>query len=99
MFVWSKLSAAKWSDAWEERFAGVTDVNLVISSFPGRETVRVEGYCSTQRRALAIQKEWGGSVRELSPGVVGAAGHAFRKRTKFLATTRMRAQASGPYAA
>ncbi|MDP1592583.1 MAG: 50S ribosomal protein L11 methyltransferase, partial [Prosthecobacter sp.] len=65
MFVWSKLSATKWSDAWEERFAGSNDATLVISSFPGRQTIRVEVYCATEKRARAIQKEWGGSVRQL----------------------------------
>lgn len=65
MFVWSKLSASKWSDAWEERFSGMTDATLVISSFPGRETIRVEAYCTTQKRANAVQKEFGGSVRKL----------------------------------
>lgn len=65
MFVWSKLSASKWSDAWEERFSGITDATLVISSFPGRETIRVEAYCTTQKRANAVQKEFGGSVRKL----------------------------------
>ncbi|MBK8091218.1 MAG: 50S ribosomal protein L11 methyltransferase [Verrucomicrobiaceae bacterium] len=65
MHIWSKLSASKWADAWEERFAGATDVNLVITSIPGRDTVRVEIYCPTKRRADSIQKMWGGSVREL----------------------------------
>ncbi|MFN0074857.1 MAG: 50S ribosomal protein L11 methyltransferase [Prosthecobacter sp.] len=65
MFVWSKLSASRWADAWEERFAGTTDATLVITNFPGRQTIRVEVYCTTQKRANAIQKQFGGSVREL----------------------------------
>ena len=65
MYVWSKLSAEKWADAWEERFVGATDVTLVINSFPGRKTVRVEVYCQAKKRADSIQKEWGGSVRQL----------------------------------
>lgn len=65
MFVWSKLSASKWSDAWEERFSGMTDATLVISSIPGRDTIRLEAYCTTQKRANAVQKEFGGSVRKL----------------------------------
>jgi len=65
MFVWSKLSASRWADAWEERFAGATDTTLVITSFPGRQTIRVEAYCTTQKRASAIQKQFGGSVRAL----------------------------------
>ncbi|MDZ4405961.1 50S ribosomal protein L11 methyltransferase [Prosthecobacter sp.] len=65
MFVWSKLSASRWADAWEERFAGMTDATLVITSIPGRKTIRVEVYCMTQKRANAIQKQFGGSVRHL----------------------------------
>ncbi len=65
MFVWSKLSASRWADAWEERFAGMSDATLVINSFPGREMIRVEVYCATQKRANAIQKQFGGSVRHL----------------------------------
>lgn len=65
MFVWSKLSAAKWADAWEERFNGVPGVNLVITEVPGRKTIRVELFCEKKSSALAIQKDWGGSVREV----------------------------------
>lgn len=65
MFVWSKLSASKWADAWEERFAANTDATLVITSFPGRDTIRVEAYCPVRRHANAIQKQFGGSVRHL----------------------------------
>ncbi len=65
MFVWSKLSASRWADAWEERFSGATDATLVITSIPGRKTIRVEVYCRTQKRANAIQKQFGGSVRAL----------------------------------
>lgn len=65
MFVWSKLSASKWADAWEERFKGLADATPVITSFPGRDTIRVEVYAPAKKRVLAIQKEWGGSVRQL----------------------------------
>lgn len=65
MFVWSKLSASRWADAWEERFTGATDATLVITSIPGRQTIRVEVYCTTQKRVNAIQKQFGGSVRVL----------------------------------
>lgn len=65
MFVWSKLSASRWADAWEERFAGATDATLVITSVPNRKTIRVEVYCATQKRASAIQQQFGGRVRVL----------------------------------
>ncbi|MDZ4287991.1 MAG: 50S ribosomal protein L11 methyltransferase [Prosthecobacter sp.] len=65
MFVWSKLSSAQWSDAWEERFTGNPHLHPVISSVPGKRTIRVEVYCQVRAHALAVQKEWGGSVREI----------------------------------
>ena len=65
MFVWSKLSAAKWSDAWEERFMGSPNLSLVITEVPGRKTVRIEVFSEKKSAVLAIQKEWGGSVREV----------------------------------
>lgn len=65
MFVWSKLSASKWADAWEERFSGSTQLSLVITEVPGHKTVRVEVFCPRKVDATRIQKEWGGSVREV----------------------------------
>jgi ribosomal protein L11 methyltransferase len=66
MHVWSKLSSARWADAWEERFHALEDTRLVITSFPGRPTVRVELYCRTRRQAEAVQREFGGTVRRLA---------------------------------
>jgi ribosomal protein L11 methyltransferase len=63
MFVWSKLSSAKWADAWEERFSG--DPRAVITNLTGRATVRVEVYCRKKSEAQAVQEHWGGIVREL----------------------------------
>jgi ribosomal protein L11 methyltransferase len=65
MFVWSKLSSEKWSDAWEERFSGNPALNLVITTVPGRTTIRVEVYAVKRKDVETIRKEWGGSVREV----------------------------------
>ena len=65
MFVWSKLSSEKWSDAWEERFAGNPSLNLVITTVPGRTTIRVEVYAEKQRDVDAVKKMFGGTVREV----------------------------------
>jgi ribosomal protein L11 methyltransferase len=64
MFVWSKLSAAKWMDAWEERFAG--NPNLVIELIKGGQSVRVQVFCNTQKDADAIVAQFGGSVRKMA---------------------------------
>lgn len=91
MFVWSKLSAEKWADAWEERFAGTTDLTLVITTVPGRRTIRVEAYCPKKTRALAIQKMWGGSVRELKSqnwaAMASKATPPLKVRDRFLIVT------------
>jgi ribosomal protein L11 methyltransferase len=65
MHVWSKLSAAKWEDAWEERFRGPLQTGLAITRLPGGKTVRVEVYCEKATDARRIQKEFGGTVRLL----------------------------------
>ena len=64
MFVWSKLSASKWLDAWEDRFHG--NPNFVLHVLKGGKSVRVEVFCATKSDAEAIAKQFGGSVRKLS---------------------------------
>lgn len=63
MWVWSKLSAIKWMDAWEDRFYG--NPNTVITRLKTNKTIRVEVYSDTEKEALAIKKQFGGSVRKL----------------------------------
>jgi ribosomal protein L11 methyltransferase len=64
MFVWSKLSAVKWMDAWEERFAG--NPNLVIEYLKGGQSIRIRVFCETEKAALAISTQFGGTVRKVS---------------------------------
>lgn len=64
MHVWSKLSAAKWMDAWEERFAG--NPNLVIEMVKGGKSIRVQLFCNTRKEANAIVAQFGGSIRKMS---------------------------------
>ena len=65
MFVWSKLTASRSAETWEERFNGNPDGTLVITSFPGRKMVRLEFYCEAQAPAKAVQKQFGGDVSRL----------------------------------
>ena len=67
LYVWSKLSALRWEDAWQERFYGMPRVSPVFTTLPGGKTVRVEVYCERQSDAETIQKEFGGSLRTLKP--------------------------------
>ena len=64
MFVWSKLSAAKWVDAWEERFSG--NPNLVIEYVKGGRSVRVRVFCGSEREAKEIVKRFGGTIRKVA---------------------------------
>lgn len=63
MWVWEKLSAAKWLDAWEDRFHG--NPNFVVHVLKGGKTVRVEVFCETKPDAEKIAEIFGGRVREL----------------------------------
>jgi ribosomal protein L11 methyltransferase len=65
MHVWSKLSSAQWSDAWQERLGNLPHVSLVITEVVGRKTIRVEAFCEKEKDATAIAKVFGGSVRKV----------------------------------
>jgi ribosomal protein L11 methyltransferase len=64
MHLWSKLSGAKWADAWEERFAG--NPNFVIEYVKGGKSVRLQVYCASKAEADAIFGLFGGSVRKVN---------------------------------
>ena len=64
MFVWSKLSASKWMDAWEERFSG--NPNLVIEMVKGGKSIRIRLFCATLMEAEAVATQFGGSVRKMA---------------------------------
>lgn len=61
--MWEKLSAAKWLDAWEDRFRG--DANFVVNVLKGGKTLRLEVFCADRAGAEAIVARFGGRVREL----------------------------------
>jgi ribosomal protein L11 methyltransferase len=65
MFVWSKLSAEKWRDAWEERFLGHGQTNAVVTALPGKTTIRIEVYTARKAEAEKLKSAYGGSVREI----------------------------------
>jgi ribosomal protein L11 methyltransferase len=64
MWVWSKLAALKWEDAWEERFYG--NGNAVLTRLKGGRSVRVDVYCEEEGEALEIAAQFGGSVKEVA---------------------------------
>jgi hypothetical protein len=88
MFVWSKLSAAKWLDAWEDRFRG--NPNFVMHVLKGGKSIRLEVFCAAKKDADAIADQFGGSVRKLARTDWAAAGPAvpppIKVRDRFLVT-------------
>lgn len=61
MWVWEKLSAARWLDAWEDRFHG--DPRFVVHLLKGGRTLRVQVFCNTELEATAVVERFGGRVR------------------------------------
>lgn len=66
MFVWSKLSAARWEDAWEERFAG--NPNFVMEYLKGGRSLRLRLFCKNEREARAVVARFGGGYRKMAGG-------------------------------
>ncbi|MFM1560637.1 MAG: 50S ribosomal protein L11 methyltransferase [Roseibacillus sp.] len=64
MWVWSKLSATKWEDAWEERFHG--NPNAVLTRLKGGKSIRVDVYCEEENAAENIAEQFGGTVKQLA---------------------------------
>lgn len=63
MWSWTKLSSAKWEDAWSERIAG--NPNAVIEKLKGHKSIRVTVYTETQEDAVTLRDYFGGSIREV----------------------------------
>lgn len=61
-FVWRKLSAAKWGDAWLERLTFLGPQRGMVIEFPGAKTVRVEAHSITRKEADGLLKLFGGKV-------------------------------------
>jgi ribosomal protein L11 methyltransferase len=64
MYVWSKLSATKWLDAWEERFSG--NPNLVVEYLKGGKSIRLQLFCHSAHEAKTVAQQFGGSVRRMA---------------------------------
>lgn len=63
MWLWSKLSASKWMDAWEDRFRG--NPNFVMQILKGGKSVRLRVYCGTKKEADAIIEQFGGEAHPM----------------------------------
>ena len=96
LFVWRKLSPAKWEDVWWERLAWMSD-RLAITAFATRRTLRLEGYQLTRREADQLVREFGGSVQSQKKRLaahqpVARAPIRIRKKLLIVATERERSE-------
>lgn len=66
MFLWSKLSSARWHDAWEERFSG--NPNFVLEYLKGGKSLRVKLYCEKEKHARDVVARFGGTYRKVANG-------------------------------
>ena len=74
-YVWRKLGAAKWEDAWIERLAGFAD-RLAITALPGVKTIRLEVFQLGKTEAGKLRRMFGGTVavqKKWSPEIVAKA--------------------------
>lgn len=64
MFLWSKLSSARWHDAWDERFSG--NPNFVVEYLKGGKSLRLKLYCEKEKEAKAVIARFGGTYRKVA---------------------------------
>lgn len=60
--LWSRLSSAKWEDAWVERLLFAGAQNLVIKKFPASRSIRMDLYTDAAT-ARKLKSAFGGTVR------------------------------------
>ena len=94
-YVWRKLSAAKWEDAWWDRLAGVRD-RLAITELAGAKTIRLEAFALTRAQAERLRKAFGGSVNAQKKlrAVSGAVRAPIRVRDKLIVVASVRERAA-----
>lgn len=73
---WSKLSSAKWEDAWVERLRFLGPGRLAIFSLPGSRRIRLEAYALNKRDAARLAAAFGGQVRKMKGEAALLAGNA-----------------------
>lgn len=62
-FCWSRLSAARWEDAWRESLLYLGPERLAVFVLPGDDRIRVEVYNLTRRESAALGAKFGGRAR------------------------------------
>jgi len=99
-YVWRKLGAAKWEDAWVERLREVSD-RLAITALAGAKTIRLEAFQLTKAQATRLLKGFGGviAVQKKQRAVSEAVSAPIRVRDKLTVVGSERALAAEKKAA
>jgi ribosomal protein L11 methyltransferase len=63
--TWSKLTSAKWEDAWVERLRFLGPGQLAIFALPGSRRIRIQAYALNKRDASRLTAAFGGQVRKM----------------------------------
>lgn len=65
---WTRLSSAKWEDAWAERLRFLGPEQVAFITWPDSRALKIEAYCD-DRTAKRLVKEFGGKATKISPQV------------------------------
>ncbi len=74
--LWSKLTTARWEDAWVERLAFLGPSRLAIFALTGSNRIRIEAYGLNKRDAARLTASFGGAVRKMKGPAALLAGDA-----------------------
>lgn len=71
---WTRLSSAKWEDAWQERLRFLGEGRVVFVTWPDSRALKIETYCD-ERTAKHLVKRFGGRATRLAKHIwTGEAG-------------------------
>lgn len=65
---WTRLSSAKWEDAWLERLRFLDPGQVALVTWPDSRALKIEVYCD-QRTARLLVKRFGGRATRISPQI------------------------------
>jgi ribosomal protein L11 methyltransferase len=65
---WTRLSSAKWEDAWVERLRFLGADQLAFITWPDSRALKIEAYCD-EKTAKQLVKRFGGRATKIAPHI------------------------------
>jgi len=65
---WTRLSSAKWEDAWVERLRFLGPDQLAFITWPDSRALKIEAYCE-EKTARQLVKRFGGRATKMAPHI------------------------------